>query len=95
MCKAVEGIYAMRVIQVPMDEGLLKAVNERAKSRRSTRSALIREACAEYLHKLEQEALERKYVEGYQRKPESPLVGKLGEKMAREVWPEEAWDEAW
>ena len=43
----------------------------------------------------EQEALERKYVEGYQRKPESPLLGKLGEKMAREVWPEEAWDETW
>ena len=85
----------MRVIQVPMDEGLLKAVNERAKLRRSTRSALIREACQEYLYRIEQEALERKYVEGYQRKPESPLVGKLGEKMAREVWPEEAWDEAW
>ena len=85
----------MRVIQVPMDEGLLKAVNERAKSRRSTRSALIREACQEYLYKIERKALERKYVEGYQRRPESPLVGKLGEKMAGEVWPEETWDEAW
>jgi len=85
----------MRVIQVPMDEGLLKAVNERAKSRRSTRSALIREACTDYLSKLEQEALERKYVEGYRRKPESALVGKLGEKMAREVWQEETWDETW
>ena len=42
----------MKVIQVPMDEELLEAVNERAKSQRSTRSALIREACAEYLHKL-------------------------------------------
>ncbi len=45
-----------------------------------------------YLHSLDQEALEQKYVEGYQREPESPLVGKLGEKMAREVWPEESWD---
>jgi metal-responsive CopG/Arc/MetJ family transcriptional regulator len=95
MCNTVEGIHAMRVIQVPMDEGLLKAVNEQAKSRRSTRSALIRAACQEYLDRIEQQALERKYVEGYRRTPESPLVGKLGEKMAREVWPEEAWDEAW
>jgi hypothetical protein len=95
MCETTEGIYAMRVIQVPMDEGLLKAVNERAKSQRSTRSALIREACQEYLYKTEQEALERKYVEGYQHKPESPLVGKLGERMAREVWREETWDETW
>jgi len=85
----------MKVIQIPMDEDLLEAVNEQAKSQRSTRSALIRAACAEYLHKLEQEALERKYVEGYRRKPESPLVGKLGEKMAQEVWQEETWDEAW
>jgi hypothetical protein len=85
----------MKVIQVPMDEELLEAVNERAKSQRSTRSALIREACAEYLHKVEQGALEQKYLEGYRRKPESPLVGQLGEKMAREVWPEEAWDETW
>ena len=85
----------MRVIQVPMDEGLLNAVNERAKSRRSTRAALIREACEEYLHRPDQQALDRKYVEGYRRKPESPLAGKLGEKMAQEVWQEETWDDAW
>jgi hypothetical protein len=42
----------------------------------------------------EQETLERKYFEGYQRKPESPSAGKLGEDMAREVWAGEAWDEA-
>jgi hypothetical protein len=45
------------------------------------------QACEEYLHRLDQQALDRKYVEGYRRKPESPSVGKLGEKMAREVWP--------
>jgi metal-responsive CopG/Arc/MetJ family transcriptional regulator len=87
MCNLLRSIHDMRVIQVPMDEGLLNAVNERAKSRRSTRAALIREACGEYLHRLDQQALDRKYVEGYRRKPESPSVGKLGEKMAGEVWP--------
>jgi metal-responsive CopG/Arc/MetJ family transcriptional regulator len=65
----------MKVIQVPMDEALLNAVNERARSRRSTRAGLIREACEEYLHRLDQPALDRKYVEGYRRKPESPMVG--------------------
>jgi len=39
------------------------------------------------------EALERTYVEGYQQKPENSSVGKLGEKMAREVWPQESWEE--
>jgi metal-responsive CopG/Arc/MetJ family transcriptional regulator len=85
----------MKVIQVPMEEGLLKAVNQRAKSRRSTRAALIRQACEEYLHRLDQEVLDRKYVEGYRRKPESSSAGKLGEKLAGEVWPKENWDEAW
>ena len=87
MCKSLGGTYSVKVIQVSMDEGLLNAVNERAKSRRSTRAALIREACEEYLHRLDQQALDRKYVEGYRRKPESPSVGKQGEKMAGEVWP--------
>ena len=45
--------------------------------------------------KTDDEALERKYVEGYLRKPENLSVRKLGEKMAREVWPDEAWDEAY
>jgi len=85
----------MKVVQVPMDDRLLRAVSERARSRRSTRAALIREACVDFLHRLDQEALERKYVAGYRRKPESPRVGKLGEKMAGEVWSKENWDEAW
>ena len=82
----------MKVIQVLMGEGLLNAVNERAKSRPSTRAALIREACEEYLNRLDQQVLDQKYAEGYRRIPESPSVGKLGEKMAAKVWPKEAWD---
>jgi hypothetical protein len=46
------------------------------------------------LRQTDDEALERKYVEGYQRKPEDNSVGELGEKMVREVWAGEAWDEA-
>jgi hypothetical protein len=45
------------------------------------------------LRKTDDEALERRYVEGYQCNPESPSTGRLGEEMASEVWPDEAWDE--
>jgi hypothetical protein len=45
------------------------------------------------LRKPDDKALERRYLEGYQRKPENPSIGKLGEKMAREVWREETWGE--
>ena len=44
------------------------------------------------LSKKERE-LERKYVQGYRRNPEDPAVGKVGEKLAAEVWPKESWDD--
>ena len=81
----------MKVIQVPMDDKLLSAVNRRAKSSDSTRSAFIREACQRHLQRLDEEHLDRQYVEGYRRKPESPSVGKAGEKLASSVWPKENW----
>lgn len=84
----------MKVIQVPMEEGLLRAVNREAKVRRSSRAAVIRKACQEYLRKLEVQELERQYVQGYRRKPEKPGWGKAGIKLASQVWPKEDWDEA-
>jgi len=86
---------SMKVIQVPIDNVLLGAVTRLAKVRRLTRAALIREACQRYLERIEEEELDRKYVEGYRRKPESASVGKLGERMAKEVWPKEDWNESW
>lgn len=84
----------MKVIQVPMDEALLEAVNRKARASRSTRAALIRAACQEYLHRLEEQELERRYVAGYRRKPEKPQWGQMGARLAAEVLPEEEWDEA-
>ena len=85
----------MKVIQVPMDENLLRALTRQAKASRTSRSAFVREACQRHLKRLNEEELERQYVEGYRRKPESASVGKLGERMAKEVWPKEDWNEAW
>lgn len=84
----------MKVIQVPMEEELLRRVNRLARARRSTRAALIREACQEYLRRLEEQELERRYVEGYRGKPEKPAWGKAGAKLAARVWPKDDWDEA-
>jgi len=81
----------MKVIQVPMDEGLLRAITGKAKASRSTRAALIRHACKDYLRRLEEEELDRQYVEGYRRKPEKPGLGVAGTKLAARVWPKEDW----
>ena len=85
----------MKVIQIPIDEELLRAVNHRAKTIHSTRAALIRTACQEYLRKMEEAELDERYVEGYRRAPERGELGKAGAKLASRVWPKEKWDEAW
>jgi hypothetical protein len=95
MWNGLRNHMSMKIIQVPIDNVLLGAVTRLAKARRSSRAALIREACQRYLERIEEEELDRKYVEGYRRKPESASVGKLGERMAKEVWPKEDWNEAW
>jgi hypothetical protein len=77
-----------------MEEKLLQAVNRKARAARSTRAALIRTACEEYLQRLEEQELERRYIEGYRRKPEKPAWGEMGARLAAEVLPEENWDEA-
>ena len=82
----------MKVIQVPMDERLLRAVNRRAKTCQSSRSAFIRQACQRYLEKLDEEELDRRYVEGYRRHPEGFSIGKAGEKLAANVWLKENWE---
>ena len=82
----------MKVIQVPMDEGLLRAVNREARASRTTRAALIRAACQEYLSRIEKRELERRYVEGYRRMPEKPAWAKVGAKLAAEVLSIEDWE---
>jgi metal-responsive CopG/Arc/MetJ family transcriptional regulator len=84
----------VKIIQVPMDEHLLRAVDRKAKARRSSRAALIRAACAHYLEKAEEQELDRRHIEGYLRTPENPSFGETGVQLAAQVWPVEDWDEA-
>lgn len=84
----------MKIIQVPMDEMLLQAINRQAKAKSSTRAALIRAACEEYLQKFEEAELDRRYLEGYRPHPEKAGVGRTGAKLAARVWPKEDWEEA-
>ncbi|PYV14603.1 MAG: hypothetical protein DMG21_17575 [Acidobacteria bacterium] len=76
----------MKVIQVSMQEELLRAMTRKAKAARQSRAALIRTACEDYLRKLDEEQLDRRYVESYRRKPENPGLGKAGARLADEVW---------
>ncbi len=80
-----------KVIQVPIDEDLLKELNSLSKKQHKARAEVIREACAHYITEVEEEELDRIYIEGYKRIPEDPAIGETGLKLLAEFHPEETW----
>jgi len=80
-----------KVIQVPVDEELLKDLDNLSKKQHKARAELIRQACLSYLQQVEREELDRLYQQGYMRIPEEPETGEIqvamsGEFMSRESW---------
>jgi metal-responsive CopG/Arc/MetJ family transcriptional regulator len=80
-----------KVIQVPVDEELLLALDHLSKKQRKARSELIRQACQRYLGQVESEELDRLYQQGYERLPEEAELGGAQIAMAGEVLPKEPW----
>jgi len=62
----------MRVVQLTLDEELVKEVDAMVGSLGTTRSAFARQALKAALDRIKEEALERKHREGYRRKPVRP-----------------------
>jgi metal-responsive CopG/Arc/MetJ family transcriptional regulator len=80
-----------KIIQVPVDKELLKALNTTCKKQKKKRAEFVREACKKLLAQLRNEELERQYIEGYRRIPEDPIEGEIGAKLAAEVLEKEEW----
>ncbi len=80
-----------RVIQVPVDEGLLTALDRLSRKQRKARAELIRNACQRYLEQVESEELDRLYRKGYERLPEEPELGEAQVALAGEILPGESW----
>jgi metal-responsive CopG/Arc/MetJ family transcriptional regulator len=80
-----------KVIQVPVDEELLIALDHLSKKQRKARSELIRQACRRYLGQVESEELDRLYQQGYKRLPEEPEQGEAQIALAGEILPKESW----
>ncbi len=80
-----------KVIQVPVDEDLLIALNQLSRKQRKARSELIRQACQRYLEQVESEELDRLYQQGYERLPEEPEMGDAQIALAGEILPKESW----
>ena len=80
-----------KVIQVPVDEMLLKDLDNVSKKQRKARSELIRQACLIYLQKAKDEELDRIYQQGYMRIPEEPEMGETQVAMSGEFLSKESW----
>ncbi|MBI4590742.1 MAG: ribbon-helix-helix protein, CopG family [Candidatus Rokubacteria bacterium] len=82
---------AKKIIQVPIEDDLLERIDETAGMVAESRAAFIREACRQRLKSLKARELERRYTEGYRKKPEDTEWGEMGLKLlaarlAREKW---------
>ncbi len=80
-----------KVIQVPVDEELLKNLDSLSKKQSKARAELIRQACLRYLQQVENEELDRLYQQGYKKIPEGLETGGVQVAMSGEFLSKEAW----
>ncbi len=81
----------MKTIQVPIEEELLKTIDEKAHLRFRNRSDFIRKACQQFIKNLEEQEKENTYVKGYQKTPEKLKVAGVSAKLASSVLKKEDW----
>ena len=77
----------METVQVVLDKKLLQATDRAARRTRRNRSALVRDALREHLHRLEVRASEERDRAGYAKRPPAEDETHLWE--AEAAWPPE------
>ncbi len=80
-----------KVIQIPIDDGLLEEITRLSREEHRSRSELIRRACREYVKAREREELDRIYEEGYRRIPETSDSGESQVALLNQVLADESW----
>jgi len=80
-----------KIIQVPMDDELLRELDLASRQRGVSRAALIRTASEEYLRRMDEEEADREYEEGYERVPEVADFAEAQAALLPYVWPKETW----
>lgn len=74
-----------------MEEDLLERIDETAGVVAESRASFIREACKLRLKALQAREMDRRYVEGYRKKPEDTAWAKTGAKLLSRLLPPEQW----
>lgn len=76
-----------------MPEELLETLDHYSRKSGKSRAAFIREACADYVARSQQDELDRQYVESYRKHPESGSESDWRLRNAAAVWGDEEWSE--
>lgn len=84
-------VKSNKIIQVPMEEALLKQIDTTAGVMAESRSAFIREACQQRLKSLRAKELDRLYIEGHQSHPEDLGWAQSSAKLLSKRLPKEKW----
>jgi len=82
---------AKKVIQVPINDGLLQELDSLSRKRRKSRSELIREACQCYLQQVMEAELDEIYQQGYEKVPEELEIGEAQVALTTQITPKESW----
>ena len=79
------------MIPVPMDESLVKKIDEKVAGHFDNRSEFIREACHRMIENITVQEKEVAYERGYRAIPESAEWPKTTGKIIADVWDDEDW----
>jgi hypothetical protein len=80
-----------KIIQVPIDDELLRRIDATAGIVAESRASFIREACKQRLKHLHTKELDRLYVEGHRRLPEDLGWAESAAKLLSKRLPKENW----
>jgi hypothetical protein len=80
-----------KIIQIPMEDDLLKRIDATAGVVAESRASFIREACQQRLKSLQAKELNRLYMEGHRSQPEDldwaeSSVHLLAKRLRKEKW---------
>lgn len=76
----------MKTIQMTIDEALLNSVDQTVNELKTTRSAFIREALVQAMHRAQIQALEQQQIAGYRAQPQH--LAEIAEWENEQVWSE-------
>lgn len=80
-----------KIIQVPMEDDLLKRIDATAGVVAESRAAFIREACQQRLKSLQAKEWDRLYMEGHRSRPEDLDWAESSAKLLSKRLPKEKW----